>query len=193
MYQKSKAERRGELQRALTLIESSIKTAMETQEIAFMSVVVAQLRALLTTFRSNNPLLLDLAKEHDFALDFYSITLDFLDNEEIAQILGPTRIQWTGDSIRSTPEGPPFHHKVSMQDWLASTQVVVRGTKFTGEDLIRMVAEKEGGAHYDKVIPQELADMKSFYINGSPSHYLTLARLGEVVVHLGNQLLADGE
>ena len=190
VYKKSNAERRGELRGALTLIENSVKTAIETQDIVYMSVVVGQLRALLTTFRSNNPLLLDLAQEHSFPLDFYSIPLDFLDNEKIAQILGPTRIQWTGDSIRATPEGPPFNQKVSMQEWLASTQVVVRGMKFTGEKLIRMVAEKEGANHYDKVIPQELADMKSFYFNGVPSHYLTLARLGDIVVNLGKQLLA---
>ena len=78
---------------------------------------------------------------------------------------------------------------VTMKKWLASTQVVVGEQKISGERLLKMVANKLGGSHYDPTLPPELAAMAPFSLAGVPSFYLTLARLGEVVVHLGRMLL----
>ena len=187
---KTPKQRLEELRQALVVIEHGIQETAATQELAHLLPVVGQLRALLVS-SGQTPLLLDLARQMDFPLDFYSIPLDFLDNEEMAKILGPTRIQWSGDSIRSTPEGPPFHQKVTMAHWLSSTQLVVRGTKVSGEQLLKLVANKLGGAHYDPELPPELASIRQFEIGGVPSQYITLIRLAEVVVYLGRRLLAQ--
>jgi len=186
---KTQRQRFEGLHQALLIIEHGLRLITETNELAHLTPVVGQLRALLVS-SGQTPLLLDLAKQMSFSLEFYSIPLDFLDNQEIAQILGPTRIQWSGDSMRATPEGPPFHHKVTMAEWLASTQLVVRGVKVTGEQLIKLIANKLGGAHYDPSVPQELALISQFELGGVPSQYITLLRLAEVVMHLGCRLLA---
>jgi hypothetical protein len=170
------------------VIESSLQTAFQTGEEAYFLPVVGQLRALLVSGRQT-PLLVDLAGELGFALEFYSIPLDALDNEEMAAILGPTRIQWTGDSLGSHAEAPLLSQKVTMEAWLASTQVVVGQQKISGEQLLKMVANKLGGSHYDPTMPAELSAIAPFRLGGVSSFYLTLARLAEVVVHLGRALL----
>ncbi|GAG46905.1 unnamed protein product, partial [marine sediment metagenome] len=114
---------------------------------------------------------------------------DALDNERWAEILGPSRIQWTGDSLGPHAEPPLLSQKVTMEAWLASTQVVVGQQKISGEELLKMVANKLGGAHYDPTMPPELAAQAPFRLGGAPSMYRTLARLGEVVLYLGRILL----
>jgi hypothetical protein len=185
---KSKRQRLEELRQALVVIESGLQSAFQTGEEAHFLPVVGQLRALLVA-SGQTPLLLDLARELGFPLEFYSIPLGALDNEEMAAILGPSRIQWTGDSLGPHPQAPLLSQKVTMEAWLASTQVVVGQKKISGEELLRMVANKLGGAHYDPTVPPELAAQAPFRLGGVPSMYLTLARLGEVVLHLGRILL----
>jgi len=150
--------------------------------------VVGQLRSLLAS-GNQTPLLIDLAQEAGFPLEFYSLPLDALDNEEMAGILDPAEIQWTGDSLSAHAEPPAIRQKVSMQEWLASTQVVVGQLKISGEQLLKMVANKMGGSHYDPQLSPELAAMVPFSLAGVPSFYVTLARLGEVAVYLGRALL----
>ncbi|MBI4285551.1 MAG: hypothetical protein HY670_06580 [Chloroflexi bacterium] len=187
---KTQQQRLEELRQALVVIEQGLRATAETQELAHLLPVVGQLRSLLVS-SGQTPLLLDLAKQRNFPLEFYSIPLGFLDNEEIARILGPTRIQWSGDSIRATSEGPPFHNKVTMAQWLSSTQLVVRGVKVSGEQLLKLFANKLGGAHYAPSLPPELAAIAQFEIGGVPSQYITFIRLSEVVVYLGRRLLAQ--
>lgn len=185
---KSQRQRLEELRQALIVIEHGLRAAVEAGEEAHLVPVVGQLRALLVS-SGQTPLLLDLARQLDFPLEFYSIPLDFLDNEQIAEILGPTRIQWTGDSLSAKPVPPPIKQKVTMKAWLASTQVVVGRKKISGERLLKMVANKLGGSHYDPTLPPELAAILPFELGGVTSFYLTLIRLGQVVVHLGRKLL----
>jgi len=185
---KSRQQRLEELRRALIVIESGLESAFRTGEEAHFLPVVGQLRSLLAS-GNQTPLLLDLAQEAGFPLEFYSVPLDALDNEEMARILGPTRIQWTGDSLSAYAEPPAIRQKVTMQEWLASTQVVVGQLKISGEQLLKMVANKMGGSHYDPQLPPELAAMVPFRLGGVPSFYRTLARVGEVVIHLGRALL----
>ncbi len=185
---KSQRQRLEELRQALLVIEHGLQTAFETGEEAHFLPVVGQLRSLLASGKQT-PLLLDLAQELGFPLEFYSIPLDFLDNEELAEILGPTRIQWTGDSLSAEPVPPPIKQKVTMKARLASTQVVVGRKKISGERLLKMVANKLGGSHYDPTLPPQLAAIVPFKIGGVTSFYLTIIRLGQVVVHLGRKLL----
>lgn len=185
---KSQRQRLEELRKALVIIETGLKTAFETGEEAHFLPVVGQLRSLLASGRQT-PLLLDLSQELDFPLEFYSIPLDFLDNEDIAGILGPDRVQWTGDSLSPEAEPPLIRYKVIMKEWLASTQVAVGQEKLSGEELLKMVANKLGGSHYDPKLPQQLAIIAAFRLGGVQSFYLTLARLGEVVIYLGRTLL----
>ncbi len=186
---KSQRQRLKGLRQALMVIEHGLRAAaVEGGEEAHLVPVVGQLKALLVS-SGQTPLLLDLARQLDFPLEFYSMPLDFLDNEEIANILGPTRIQWTGDSLSPQAVPPLIRQKVAMKDWLASTQVVVGQQKISGEELLKMVANKLGGAHYDTKLPPKLAAMGPFKIGGVTSFYLTLIRLGQVVVHLGRKLM----
>ena len=187
---KSQRDRFEELRQALVVIDEGLRATAATQEIAHLLPVIGQLRSLLVSSGQTH-LQLDLATQVDFPLEFYSIPLDFLDNEEIAEILGPTRIQWSGDSLRATPEGPPFHHEVTLAQWLSSTQLVVGQTKVSGEQLLKLVANKLGGAHYDPTLPPELASIIQFEIGGVPSQFITLIRLAEVIVHLGRELLSQ--
>ncbi len=170
------------------VIEHELQTAVEAREEAHLVPVVGQLRALLVS-SGQTPLLLDLAQELNFALEFYSIPLDYLENDEMAKVMGPTGIQWTGDSLSPQAVPPLIRQKVAMKDWLASTQVVVGQQKISGEELLKMVANKLGGAHYDTKLPPKLAAMGPFKIGGVTSFYRTLIRLGQVVVHLGRKLM----
>ncbi|MCH8007431.1 MAG: hypothetical protein IIC91_01065 [Chloroflexi bacterium] len=187
---KSRKERFEELRQAVVIIEAGLADASRTRDIAYMSPVVVQLRALLLS-NGQTPLLVSLAEELEFPLEFYSTPLDFLDNEEVAEILGPSRIQWVGDSISVDPQRPLINQKVTVSEWLASTVAVVGEQKITGEKLLKWVANKMGGAHYDVALPQELAAMSTFHSNGRPTHYLTLVRLGEIVANLGRRILNE--
>jgi hypothetical protein len=170
------------------VIESGLESAFQTGEEAHFLPVVAQLRSLLASGHQT-PLLLDLAEEVGFPLEFYSMPLDALDSEEMAQILGPAAIQWTGDSLSIEPEPPLIREKVTMRAWLASTQAVVQRRNISGEQFLKWVANKLGASHSDTELPPELAAMMPISIGGVPSVYRTLARLGEVVIHLGRALL----
>lgn len=184
---KTLKQRVEDLNQSLTVIKANLEMALTHERFALFLPVCGQLRNLLVTSKTNHPLLLELANETEFSPEFFSIPLNFL--EQQATILGPDSIQWTGDSIRSSEEGPPFHKKVTMSEWLASTQVTVYGKRITGEQLISMAANKLGGSHFDPTLPTELAEMQLFEIGGLPSQYLTLVRLGEVVLYLGESLL----
>ena len=96
-------------------------------------------------------------------------------------------MEWRLISAQAAP--PLIRQKVTMADWLASTQVVVDQQKISGEELLKMVANKLGGAHYDTKLPPKLAAIVPFKIGGVTSFYMTLIRLGQVVVHLGRKLL----
>jgi len=180
-------QRTDDLRNSLTVIKYNLDLALTHNELALLLAVCGQLRNLLWTSKTNHPLLLELAEETDFPLEFFSMPLDFL--EQRTSIWGSTAIMWTGDSIRSTGEGPPFHQKVTMSEWLASTQVIVYGTRITGEELICMASNKLGGSHFDPTLPAELAEMQLFKFGRLPSQYPTLVRLGEVVLYLGESLL----
>ncbi len=132
---KTTKERLEELRQAVVVIEAGLAAASRTGDVAHMLPVVVQLRALLLS-NGQTPLLVSLAEELDFPLEFYTVPLDILDNEEIAAILGPSRIQWAGDSISADLQGPPINQKVTMNEWLASTVAVVGNEKITGERLL---------------------------------------------------------
>ena len=92
------------------VIEHELETAVEAREEAHLLPVVGQLRALLVS-SGQTPLLLDLAQELSFELEFYSIPLDYLENDEMAKIMGPTGIQWSGDSFLPKQRPPSFVRK----------------------------------------------------------------------------------
>lgn len=186
--QKSRDQRLEELRQSMVVIRRNLEIALTEHEFALFLPVTGQLRSLLVETNTNHPLLLELADELDVTLEFYSIPLDFLELQ--APILGPKSIQWTGDSIRAMPEGPPFNQKVTIDEWLASTQVIAYGKRITGKQLIRLSANKSGGSHFDPTMPTELAEMKLFEIGGLPSQYMTLVRLGEIACLLSEQVLA---
>ncbi len=189
---KSQRQRLEELRQALVVIENGLRTSEQTGDEAHFLPVIGQLRALLVS-SGQTPLLLDLAKELRFPLEFYSIQPDYLDNEQIAEILGPKRIQWTGDSLAAEPVPPIIRQRVTMEKWLSSTQVVVNEKKISGEELVKMVANKLGGAHYDPKLPPELAAMALFNLGGVTSFYRTLVCLADVVVQLGRKLLEQAQ
>lgn len=184
---KTRQERLEELRQSLVVIRHGFEMVMKAEEFAHFLPVAGQLRALLVRSRTNHPLLLELADEVGFPLELYSIPLDFLEQREA--ILVPQSIQWTGDSVRATDEGPPFVQKVTMDEWLDSTQVIVYGKRITGKQLIQMIANKLGGSHFDRTMPNELREMTLFEIGGLPSQYMTLVRVADVVARLGEDLL----
>lgn len=122
--------------------------------------VADQLRVLVIQTRTNEPLLLSLAKKHGDRLEYQT--------DAPPHLVKTTTLEETLNSLyQDKYEGTYLH---------------------TVRDLIKGIADKEG-AHEDPVFTDDHIEMKSeeYLIGGYPPYVYQLITISKLVVYLGNK------
>jgi hypothetical protein len=104
------------------------------------------MRALICKGRTLSPLFVDLANEKGYGIEFYSddINYDFMDMLQDV-LFSTTSFSFYIDK----PADEPQLKKYILDTWLDTHIVCSAKEKITGNDLIRLTAEKFGDGHYD--------------------------------------------
>lgn len=79
---------------------------------------------------------------------------------------------------------------ISLVDWLEAEIVSIPGKKFTIREIIKIVADNNGGAHYDKNVNKEIADLCSAKNQkGVLIINLLLKKIGDVLYQVGLKII----
>lgn len=80
--------------------------------------------------------------------------------------------------------------KISLKDWMELDLVVLEGKRIKIWDIIKKVADKNGGAHYDKTIPSHDALLfNTKNANDTSVLFLFLYKIGRVLLNVGVKVL----
>lgn len=190
---KSIAQRNEELEKAIRLLNDAIEKVQQGEDHYFI-IISGQLRALVATgSRSLNPLLLNLADDKGISLKCWglSVTEQYINfKESMVFSLFPTRI------VGHKPYNVPNVKKYNFKEWLNEIVLVFGDDTYTPNEIIRLYAEKEGGAHYDYTLPLKLLRAKEIIYSDKATgnrKYNEVEKLLEntavTVVYLGRQVL----
>ncbi len=148
--------------------------------------VYGQLRALLCEkSKGNHPLLLDIAKEVSFSLDFYCMSPagelpEKLKKNLLLRLSGfPATLERELASQRS----------ISIEKFLDYKILSYDGRSYKTKDIIGFFANKAGGAHYSPDLPQDFAQLLSLGLSGQPVLVNALLQIADLAYNLGVKLL----
>lgn len=184
---KSLEQREKELRDSLALLQDSL-IKVQQDDANYLKIIAGQLRALVCFGgRSLNPLLLNLADEKKVVLKCYGYPV-----EEILE-LGHNIVLALPPSKTISHEPAPGLKPLGFKEWLNSTYLCLGKYKYTPNEIIRMVAEKEGGAHYDDALPEKLTKIKGIIYHKSSVQYneteKLLVQTAEMALHFGKLIL----
>ncbi len=190
---KSIDERISELRTSLRAIDNANDHFERTGDEAYLYDIAGRVRALVCTGgRTMSPLLIQLSKELGIELEICSLPPRKVSNEEInaSEVIGKT---WSTRPKRN-------FRKYSLEEWFDTPIYFLRKTQvfLTRNYVIREIAEKEGGAHFDKKLTPLILQLKgvcyeigsSKKINGTQMILLDVA---PAVFFLGQSLLLLNE
>jgi hypothetical protein len=192
MGKKTLKQREKELEDAICLLNNAT-SQVNDGNFQYFKVISAQLRGLIGMgSRSLNPLLLNLAEEKGIKLECYAYSttmpkgLEYLE-QNIVLAMNPSLL------ISVTPVSRPSIKKWEFKKWLETPILVLFSERYTPNEIIRLVAEKEGGAHYDDTLPEKLLKIKGLVHHTNSGEYNETDRLlyqtAVAVVHYGEKIL----
>lgn len=194
LVKKTLEQREKELNAAVSLLSDAI-SQVENGNSQYYKILAGQLRALVATgSRTLNPLLLNLAEEKGITLICYAYStvikgLESLDEKHLVLAINPDIL------ISHRPVSRPSIKRYEFKKWLNMPFLVLNSEKYTPNEIIRVVAEKEGGSHYDDALPEKLIRAKDVVHYKGEVKYTEPERLlyqtAAVVVHYGKQLLQE--
>jgi hypothetical protein len=186
MAKKTLQQQEKELEDAIGLLNDAI-SQVDNRNFQYFKVISAQLRGLIGMGgRNSNPLLLNLAEEKGIKLECYAFSATLPKEikhleQHIALSMNPSLL------IR------PSIKKWEFKKWLETPVFICLGDRYTPNEIIRLVAEKEGGAHYDDALPERLLKIKGFVYHTKSGEYSETDRLlyqtAAAVVHYGRKIL----
>jgi hypothetical protein len=171
------------LRQALYRIKGAIDRYKKTGERAELGIIAIELRGLL----SGEALFISLSEEEKFPLDIYVRPRTWRDIP--ADLLKRVDKAFSGDAVSLTCEGP-YTRKITIQEWVETPIVEIKGTSITPKRLINEIANHLGPAHYSTEISNALLEMTQVDIGGVPSYFRTLLRFAECLLELGQKFLA---
>ncbi len=194
MVKKTLKQREKELDDAIGLLSDAI-SQVENGNFQYFKVISAQLRGLIGMGgRGLNPLLLNLAEEKGIKLECYAFSatlpeeIKYLEQNMVLNV-NP------GLLISVTPVSKPLIKKWEFKKWLETPVFVMLGDRYTPNEIIRLVAEKEGGAHYDDALPERLLKIKGFVYHTKSGEYNETDRLlyqtAIAVTYYGRKILEN--
>ncbi|MFH0854927.1 MAG: hypothetical protein V1869_00195 [Candidatus Omnitrophota bacterium] len=186
MKSKSLDTRLNELNESISLLEDALQK-VKSGDLKYFKVISSQLRALICSgSRSLSPLLINLAKERNVLLFCYGPSTRSSDTDEF------TVLKISFFLIGLLPFSPA-NQRYELNDWLFSPFVRLGSMIYTPNEVIRMVAEKEGGAHYDDKLDEKSLKLKEIVYSGqfNQLEQNLLVQTAEVAVKLGKDILSS--
>ncbi|MBL6934357.1 MAG: hypothetical protein ISR48_03005 [Alphaproteobacteria bacterium] len=169
-----------ELTHALSIIRDSL-SAVRNGKIHQLIPMYGQLRALLyEKSRKHRPLLLSVAEELSQPLTFYCMPNDPENRPPQENLLLHLR-------------GAPFsiHQQltsqtvVELEEFLDLNLIYFKEKDYPVSEIIKLFAEKAGGAHYPHKIPEDFANLLSFELYGQKVVENYFCQIAEIVFQLG--------
>lgn len=150
--------------------------------------VYGQLRSLISEkSKSNLPLLLDLAKQIGFPLDFYCMA----DADELPEELKKNSILLFSGFPVTLQKEMPGQVQISIERFLSHKIVIHHEISYSVKDIIAFFANKAGGAHYSTDVPQDFMHLLSISVSGQPILIGALLQIANIVYKLGVILLKN--
>lgn len=191
---KSFQHRIQELTQSLQIIRDSLKLIAEGKQYQILP-LYGQLRSLLTEKSRQNPsLFLDISEKLQYPLELYYLpSKPFPENfPKLAFVFMSPEISTSKQDIKQ--------EKITLNDFLETTMITLKGIDYSTKDLIRSLANIAGGSHYSSKIPKNYAELFSiglYGINelkklGIPNPQIInslIVQIGSVVFKLGLKLL----
>lgn len=194
IIKKTVVEREDELEGALDLLSDAI-IKVQNGNHNYLKILAGQLRALLC-FKTGvlSPLLLDLADEKDVPLECYARTF-----RHMIEVLGGTKNMQLavnpGRIVSIEKIDTPTARKYLFKNWLGEPVMVLAEESYTPTEIIRMVAEKQGGISYSDYLPEKLIEGKKLIWTKSGREYdqieNILMQTAEVTIDFGKVLLNE--
>jgi len=184
MEKKSLDTRLNELKEAISLLDDSLQR-VKAGDLKYFKVISAQLRALICLGTRNlSPLLINLAKGKNMPLFCYGPSTRDSDTNNF------TVLKISSFFVGLLPFSPA-NKKYKLEEWLFSPFVRLGDKIYTPNEVIRMVAEKEGGAHYDEELDERYVILKKLVYSGQfkQLEQKLLVQTAEVVIEFGKDIL----
>jgi len=190
MVKKNLEQQIDDLRDSIKLLEEALKKGY-TGDKKYLKIISAQLRALVCSgSRSLNPLLIELAEKKGMPLVCYGPP--DIDKNEAKHTL----FKLSGRVIGLEPFSPA-QCRYELKDWMNICFFVLENERYTPNDIIRTVAEKEGGAHYDKELSEKLIKLRTVIYSGWGPEINELERFliqtAEIVIHFGKSVISSCE
>ena len=186
MESKSTEYRLKELADSISLLKDALEKILSGDN-RYFKIISSQLRALLCLgSRSLNPLLINLASEKNISLFCYGPS-------ERASDLDEYTVLKISNFFIGLTSFSPGNQKYELRDWMLSS--VVRSGKdiYSPNEVIRIVAEKEGGAHYDDELPEKLVKLRQVIYSGQfkKLEEKLLIQTAQVIIEFGRIILSS--
>ncbi len=179
------AWRLGELLQSLLVLRDSLR-GLHDQRLHQIIPLSGQLRALLTdTSRKAGPLLREIARLVSQDLIIYAMPGHEMDDLPMKDGLA---VHIKGFPL-SVHRELPAQAAITLDDLVQREIVLVGERKYTVEDVIDWFANKAGGAHYSRRLPEDFAQLLQIPIVGNAPLVSSLHQLGQATLELGLRLI----
>jgi len=179
------AWRMGELLQSLLVLRDSLR-GLHGQQLHQIIPLSGQLRALLTERSGQaDPLLRKIADLVGQDLTVYAMPGHEQDDLPIKEKLA---VHIKGFPLSVHPE-LPAQRALALEELLKREIVLLGEKKYTVGDVINWFANKAGGAHYSRRLPEDFAQLLQLPFVGSAPIASSLHQLGRVTFELGRRLL----
>jgi hypothetical protein len=187
IVKKSLKQKEKDLSESLALLEDALEKVQGGDD-NYFKIISGQLRALICFgSRSLSPLLFNLAEENSIELECYGYSVRE-PLEGLVLAINP------GIAVSVANPQRPSIGKSKFKKWLDKPYLALHSYLYTPNEVIRMVAEKEGGAHYDDAMPEKLIKIKEIMHHKSGAQYNEVEKLlfqtSKAVMHYGELVLS---
>jgi len=193
MAAKSFDGRISELKRSLIAIRRDVNGFLCTGDDSYLLSVSGQVRSLICTSYSGgknknlHPLLLELAQQSDYSLILYAASMNFENLTNVPIYVTHCKSTWS-----HVPQ--PGMKRFALVEWINSDRMFVDyKAKFISPNrMIRAIADKDGGSHYDPESEESDSLNRQEYMHKSISikgSSFFIADIGILTYFLGSQYL----
>jgi hypothetical protein len=177
-----------ELLHSLQVIRDSIEGVRQGKPYQFLP-LYGQMRSLLTErSKGNEPLLVDLARIIGHEMRLYMMPAT--DDPSIPEILKRSDLvlHLAGFPLALRSE-LPAHREVSLEDFLNAKILAYKGAEYTAREVIELLANTAGGAHFAPKLSQDFAELMQFGFLGQPMLANALLQISQITFALGVRML----
>jgi hypothetical protein len=175
--------RLAELEQSLLVIRDALD-GLEVNRVHQMLPLSGQLRALLVEKRRENPpLLIELAAALGVDIRLFAgpeIGNDATDQEMLLDV---------GGTPLSSERLSADQDELSVEQFLSRRMLRVKGTSYSIAQIIKLAAEKAGGAHHPRNVPEDILELLTFRSSGFRPLPMALMSIGRAVLRIGRDLI----